>query len=71
MHVGGCQNSGPLNTRCRIMLRTPKGTIILINIHVTIDPMTGLQRYPRNCGNAGPDSDVITGESAFRVDLGF
>ena len=31
-HMGGCQNYdpliGPLDTRCRAVLRTPKGTII-------------------------------------------
>ena len=31
--VGGCQNYGPflgaLNTRCRIIIEAPKGTIIL------------------------------------------
>ena len=39
-YMGGCQNYGPLlgplNTRCRIMLRTPKGTIILITTHIPI-----------------------------------
>ena len=38
LHVGGCQNYGPflgpLNTRCCIISRTPRGTIILITIHV-------------------------------------
>ena len=37
-YVGGYQNYspllGPLNTRCRIILRTPKGTIILTTTHV-------------------------------------
>ena len=37
-HMGGCQNYGPLlgplNTRCRIILRTQKGTIILATIHM-------------------------------------
>ena len=35
MHVGGCQNYGSflglLNTRCRLILRTPKKTIIFDN----------------------------------------
>ena len=38
-HVSGCQNHGPLlgplATRCRIMVRTQKGTIILTTTHVT------------------------------------
>ena len=37
-HMGGCQNIGPLlghlNTRCRIRLRTHKGTIILTTTHM-------------------------------------
>ena len=36
--VGGCQNDGPfldtLNTRCRILIGTQKGTIILTTTHV-------------------------------------
>ena len=35
--LGGCQNHGPamdpLNTRCRILVRTQKGTIILTTTH--------------------------------------
>ena len=37
-HMGGCQNYGPLlgplNTRCRIILRTQKGTMISQTTHV-------------------------------------
>ena len=37
-YVGGCQNYdpllGPLNTRCRIIIRRQKGTIILATTHV-------------------------------------
>ena len=37
-HVGGCQNYGPflgtIKNRCRIILRTQKGTIILTTTHV-------------------------------------
>ena len=37
--MGGCQNYGPvlgpLNTRCRIILRNQKGTIILITSHMS------------------------------------
>ena len=39
-YTGGCQNHGPLlgplNTRCRIILRTQKGTIILTTTHTTL-----------------------------------
>ena len=38
LHVGSCQNYGPflgtLNNRCRTILGTPKGTIILTTTHV-------------------------------------
>ena len=38
--MGGCQNYGPLlgplNTRCRILLRTQKGTIILTTTHMVV-----------------------------------
>ena len=37
--AGGCQNYGlfgrPLNTRCRVILRTQKGSIILTTTHMT------------------------------------
>ena len=37
-YMGGCQNDGPfwdpLNTRCRIILRTKKGTIALTTTHI-------------------------------------
>ena len=36
--MGGCQNYGPLlgtlNIRCRIIIRTQKGTIILTITHI-------------------------------------
>ena len=38
LHVGSCQNYGPflgtLNNRCRIIIRTQKGTLILTTTHV-------------------------------------
>ena len=38
MYIGGCQNYGPLlgplNTRCRIILRTQTGTMILATTHM-------------------------------------
>ena len=40
---GGCENYGPflgtLNNGCRIILRTPKGTIILTTTHSKIGSM--------------------------------
>ena len=36
--MGGCQNYGPflgtLNNRCRIIIRTQKGTLILTTTHI-------------------------------------
>ena len=44
--MGGCQNYGPLlgtlNIRCRIMIRTHKGTIILTTTHIFIYPLQPL-----------------------------
>ena len=38
MHMGGCQNYGPflgtLNIRCRIIIGTQKGTIVLTTTHM-------------------------------------
>ena len=38
-HMGGCQNYGPflgtLNNRCRIILRTQEGTLILTTTHIS------------------------------------
>ena len=40
-HLGSCQNYGPflgtLNIRCRIIIRTQKGTIILTTTHIGRD----------------------------------
>ena len=46
-HVGGCQNYGPflgtLNSRCRIIIGTQKGTLILTTTHMYFtDPATPL-----------------------------
>ena len=47
-HVGGCQKYGPLlgprNTRCRLILRTQKGTIILTATPVCKDADTYLDK---------------------------
>ena len=44
--MGGCQNYGPflgtLNIRCRILLRTHKGTIILTTTHMALDSSRSL-----------------------------
>ena len=41
MYMGGCPKHGPLlgrlNTRCRIILRTHKGTIIWTTTHIHIE----------------------------------
>ena len=42
--MGGCQNHGPLlgtlNNRCRIIIGTQKGTLILTTSHIgTLDPL--------------------------------
>ena len=46
--MGGCQNSGsrlgPLNTRCRIILRTQKGTIILTTTHMVEEEIFSLKK---------------------------
>ena len=38
--MGSCQNCGPflgtLNIRCRILIGTPKGTIILTTTHIVV-----------------------------------
>ena len=40
IHMGGCQNYGPslgtLNIRCRAIIGTQKGTIILTTTHMRI-----------------------------------
>ena len=40
--LGGCQNYGPflgtLNIRCRIIIGTQKGTIILTTTHLQAEP---------------------------------
>ena len=60
MHLGGCQNHGPLlgplNTRCRVMLRTQKGAIILTTTHMgafgfTSDPGCIGTRCFQVCGS--------------------
>ena len=42
IHMGGCQNYGPflgtLNNRCRIIIGTQKGAIILTTTHMCLIP---------------------------------
>ena len=51
--MGGCQNYGPflgtLNIRCRIIIRTQKGTLILIPTHM----IPAIQAHPQRRGSAG------------------
>ena len=61
-HVGSCQNYGPflgtLNTRCRIIIRTQKGTIILTTTHVNKAFGRGLRVYnaPNNNNSSSSSS---------------
>ena len=47
-HMGGCQNYGPflgpLDTRCRIILRTQEGIIVLTTTHMIL-PSIGSGPY--------------------------
>ena len=60
LHMGGCQNCGPflgtLNNRCRIIIGTQKGTIILTTTHMMI-----ADNMPRN-----PSKATILGRKGFR-----
>ena len=55
--MGGCQNDShrlrPLNTRCRIAVRTQKGTIILTTTHIQIHYyITSFNSNPRELATA-------------------
>ena len=55
-HMGCCQNCGPflghLNTRCRIMLRTQKRTMILTTTHMwPLGRGVGAKRPGERCGS--------------------
>ena len=58
--MGGCQNHGPLlgplNTRCRIILRTQTGAIILTTTHI-INLYLHLHLYPNPLLIWTPKSD--------------
>ena len=62
--MGGYQNYGPflgpLNTKCRIILRTQKGTIILTTTHIEDSSLIrGLLYFHVNleeCNNSGASS---------------
>ena len=49
--MGSCQYYGPflgtLNNRCRIILGTQKGTIILTTTHILVLTQVGLLRKPQ------------------------
>ena len=59
-HMGGCQNYGPLlgplNTWCRIIIGTHKGSIILTTTHMYYPTVNGRGQSPRKivhgCGGA-------------------
>ena len=50
--MGSCQNYGPflgtLNNRCRIIIRTQKGTIILTTTHIRFRPPVYMLFVPRD-----------------------
>ena len=55
--MSGCQNYAPflgtLNNRCRIIIRTQKGTIILTNTHMLQEPsILGLLGGSGNLGSS-------------------
>ena len=49
--MGGCQNYGPfwgtLNNRCRIIVGTQKGTLILTTAHIGRKPKRWWRKLPR------------------------
>ena len=64
--MGGCQNYGPfmgtLNNKCRVIIRTQKGTLILTSRHITLIEACSktLQELPDAAGlpNATPAKAV-------------
>ena len=67
-HMGGYQHCdpllGPLNTRCRIILRTQKGTIVLTTTHMavsTTNPKPTLQASDQSSGPQRPRSSCRRG----------
>ena len=63
VYMGGCLNYGPLlgtvNIRCRIMIGTPKGTIILTTTHIYTPRKIREKR--RAGGNVGLRSGGLQG----------
>ena len=59
--MGGCQNYGPflgtLNNRCRIIIGTQKGTIILTTTHINQALIFEL-RYPDTTGRFDDYSSI-------------
>ena len=67
-HMGGCQNGpflGTLNIRCRIIIGTQKGTIILTTSHVNPKASGLLQKSPA----AAPCRQMQEVANAFRNHL--
>ena len=52
--MGGCQNHGPflgtLNNRCRIILGTQKGTLILTTTHMNLETFLAPWHVSKNGG---------------------
>ena len=50
VYMGGCQNYvpflGTLNNRCRIIIGTQKGTIILTTTHITVERIIKFKETP-------------------------
>ena len=58
--MGGCQNYGPflgtLNIRCRNILGTQKGTIVLTTAHIRNVFRRSRSKAPLDVGSLGPDA---------------
>ena len=74
-HMGGCQNYGPrlgpLNTRCRIILRNQKGTMILTTTHMSVLEVVPLglaaswgSFLEGPCSSEGLDSQMSHGQTS-------
>ena len=60
LHMGSCQNYGPflgtLNIRCRIILGTQKGTLILTTTHIAPSQTFGRVQKVHGLGSKAADS---------------
>ena len=68
-YMGGCQNYDPLlcplNTRCRSIIRSQEGTIVLITTHIQglaryIIITWGLDEGPGLCGDFNADRSSLS-----------